>query len=173
MKNKSLGFDAALSDEHLKNDADWIIRLGFLIHDVARLRRTVLDEVFKPLNITRSQAWALAYLSRSDELTQSELAEQMGLGKVALGGLIDRLEKGGMIVRRSHPTDRRINLIFLTDKGKKVIELMRGLTLESNTQILDGVSFNKLKQTALTLIKMKANLEKMKSNSSRREKAAS
>ena len=46
-------------------------RLGFLIHDVSRLRRTVVDKALRPLGVTRSQWWVLANL-RSEEHT-SEL----------------------------------------------------------------------------------------------------
>ncbi len=72
---------------------DWELRLGFLIHDVSRLRRSAFDRCLKPLNVTRSQWWVLAYLSREDGMTQTQLAEELDLGKVAIGGLIDRLEK--------------------------------------------------------------------------------
>jgi hypothetical protein len=75
----------------------WELRLGFLIHDVSRLRRSAFDRCLKPLNVTRSQWWVLACLSREDGMTQSQLAEELDLGKVAVGGLIDRLEKAGLL----------------------------------------------------------------------------
>src|SRR6201993_5559851 len=90
-------------------DVDWELRLGFLIHDVSRLRRSAFDRVLKPLNVTRSQWWVLAYLSREDGVTQSQLAEELDLGKVAVGGLIDRLEKSGLVRRDPDPLDRRVN----------------------------------------------------------------
>ena len=31
------------------------LRLGFLIHDVSRLRRNAFDQLMKPLGVTRSQ----------------------------------------------------------------------------------------------------------------------
>ena len=88
---------------------DWELRLGFLIHDVSRLRRSAFDRCLKPLNVTRSQWWVLAYLSRQDGMTQSQLAEELDLGKVAVGGLIDRLEKAGLVRREADANDRRVN----------------------------------------------------------------
>ncbi len=38
------------------------ISLGFLVHDVARLRRTRLDAELRPLGITRAQRWMLIQL---------------------------------------------------------------------------------------------------------------
>ena len=49
-----------MADPH---SIDWELRLGFLIHDVSRLRRSAFDRCLKPLNVTRSQWWVLAYLS--------------------------------------------------------------------------------------------------------------
>jgi len=69
-------------------------RVGFLIHDVSRLRRTVVDKALRPLGVTRSQWWVLANLSRHNGggMMQTELSKVMDVGKVTLGGLIDRLE---------------------------------------------------------------------------------
>ncbi len=71
---------------------EWEMRFNFLIHDVSRLRRSAFDRYMKPLGITRSQWWVLAYLSREDGMTQSRLAEELDLCKVAIGGLIDRVQ---------------------------------------------------------------------------------
>lgn len=163
MKNKAEDLEEVLYEDD-KSDQDWIIQIGFLIHDTARLRRVVLDEKFKPLSITRSQAWLLAYLSRSEGLPQSSLADQMGLGKVALGGLIDRLESNGLIERRSDPRDRRINNIFLTEKGRDVTAQMRKLTLEANKDILKGVDIEQVKAGVQLLTKLKQNLQWLRDN---------
>ena len=137
---------------------DWELRLGFLIHDVSRLRRSAFDRCLKPLNVTRSQWWVLAYLSREDGMTQSQLAEELDLGKVAVGGLIDRLEKSGLLRREADASDRRVNRVFLEPKSKQLIAKMRKVSHRMNTQILDGVPDDRLENTAVTLDSMKRNL---------------
>jgi len=140
------------------HSTDWELRLGFLIHDVSRLRRSAFDRCLKPLNVTRSQWWVLAYLSREDGMTQSQLAEELDLGKVAVGGLIDRLEKAGLVRREADATDRRVNRVFLEPKSKQLITRMRKVSHRMNEQILDGVPDEKLEKTAVTLDAMKRNL---------------
>jgi DNA-binding MarR family transcriptional regulator len=140
------------------HSTDWELRLGFLIHDVSRLRRSAFDRCLKPLNVTRSQWWVLAYLSREDGMTQSQLAEELDLGKVAVGGLIDRLEKGGLVRREADAADRRVNRVFLEPKSKQLITRMRKVSHRMNEQILDGVPDDKLEKTATTLDAMKRNL---------------
>jgi len=137
---------------------DWELRLGFLIHDVSRLRRSAFDRCLKPLNVTRSQWWVLAYLSRKDGMTQSELAEELDLGKVAVGGLIDRLEKSGLLRRDADASDRRVNRVFLEPKSKQLIAKMRKVSHGLNEQILDGLADAKLEAAVTTLDAMKRNL---------------
>ncbi len=137
---------------------DWELRLGFLIHDVSRLRRSAFDRCLKPMNVTRSQWWVLAYLSREDGMTQSRLAEELDLGKVAVGGLIDRLEKTGLLRRDADASDRRVNRVFLEPKSKVLIARMRKLSHRMNGQILAGLDDKQLEGTALTLDAMKRNL---------------
>jgi len=137
---------------------DWELRLGFLIHDVSRLRRSAFDRCLKPLSVTRSQWWVLAYLSREDGMTQSQLAVELDLGKVAVGGLIDRLEKSGLVRRDADPSDRRVNRVFLEPKSKQLIAKMRKVSHRLNEQILGGLADINLEAAATTLDAMKRNL---------------
>jgi len=139
---------------------DWELRLGFLIHDVSRLRRSAFDRSVKVLNVTRSQWWVLAYLSRDDGMTQSQLAEELDLGKVAVGGLLDRLERTGLVRRAPDASDRRVNRVFLESKGKALVARLRKISQEHNDEILAGLSEEALETTATTLAAIKHSLIK-------------
>lgn len=94
--------------------------IGWLTSDVARLMRTVFDRRVKALGITRPQWLALRRLTRSPGASQSELAEMMEIERAPAGKIVDRLEERGWVERRPDPVDRRINRIFLTDRGERV-----------------------------------------------------
>lgn len=149
---------AASPNAGAQHGIDWELRLGFLIHDVSRLRRSAFDRCLKPLNVTRSQWWVLAYLSREDGMTQSELAEQLDLGKVAVGGLIDRLEKSGFVRREPDAADRRVNRVFLEPKSKQLVARLRKVNHRMNAQILGSLAEADLDVAARTLNAMKHNL---------------
>jgi DNA-binding MarR family transcriptional regulator len=91
-------------------------------------------------------------------MTQSQLAEELDLGKVAIGGLIDRLEKTGLVRREADAGDRRINRIFLEPTSKQLITKMRKLSHQLNQQILAGLPDTQLETAAVTLDTMKHNL---------------
>jgi DNA-binding MarR family transcriptional regulator len=91
-------------------------------------------------------------------MTQSQLAEELDLGKVAVGGLIDRLEKAGLLRRDADASDRRVNRVFLEPKSKQLIAKMRKVSHKLNQQILEGLTEDSLESTAVTLDAMKRNL---------------
>lgn len=144
-------------------DADnWDARLGFLMHDVSRLRRSVFDEFMKPVGLTRSQWWILAHLSRHDGMIQSDLANVLDLGKAALGGLLDRLETSSFIERRADDHDRRVKRIYLTAKGSKMIEEMRARSHEMSERMLKGLDVKARHALADYLALVKANMLEIK-----------
>ncbi len=142
-------------------DEDWAIRLGFHIHDTSRLRRVVYDVALRPAGVTRSQGWLLAYLSREDGMAQSELAAQLDVGKVALGGLVDRLESSGLVERRPDAGDRRVKRVFLTAAGRRVVRKQRAIAAKTNAEILAGIDPADVRATARTLYALKQNLLRM------------
>lgn len=141
-------------------EENWDQRLGFLMHDVSRLRRKVFDNVMKPVGVTRSQWWVMAHLSRHDGMSQTDLAEVLELGRAALGGLVDRLEALELVRRESTPTDRRAKLVFLTEKGRKMIVTMRGQSDRMSEAILDGLNEDDRQRLTELLTTVKRNLLK-------------
>jgi len=142
----------------MAHDLNWELRLGFLVHDVSRLRRSIVDRALKPLGVTRSQWWVLAFLSRADGMSQVALAEELDLGKVALGGLIDRLEKTGLVSRRPDDDDRRVKRVFITKKSHALISEIRDSVSETEKIIIDEINDADLRATVRALRKMKENL---------------
>jgi hypothetical protein len=51
-------------------------RIGFLVHDVSRLRQTVFDQAMKPHGVTRAQWWALELTSMTTRHPAGSCAHQ-------------------------------------------------------------------------------------------------
>lgn len=146
----------------ISDEENWDKRLGFLIHDISRLRRIVVDEMMRPLGGTRSQWWVLAYLTHHNGLSQTELASVLDLGRAALGGLVDRLESSGFITRKADKHDRRINRIFLTAKGKHIAEEMYIKNKKLSEFMLNGLTKTERNILTRKLSLIKENLHKAK-----------
>lgn len=57
-----------------------------------------------------------------DSLTLSRLAGEMNVGTSTANGVVDRLERKGLVVRRRDTVDRRRVAISLTDTGRQTVE---------------------------------------------------
>ena len=149
---------SAAEEPERNGQVDHELRFGYLIHDVSRLRRTLFDRWLGPLGITRSQWWVLAFLSRNDGMPQSELAQELDVGKVALGALIDRLEAAGFVRREPDGRDRRVKRVHLTARAGPLLETLRSNNREFNDRILSGIPGEDLNVVMATLDRLKANL---------------
>lgn len=136
---------------------------GFLIHDASRLRRTVFDQRLKSMGITRSQWWVLSNLSRhdGDGFAQIELARLLDVGKVTLGGLVERLEDNGLVVRVADKEDRRSKRVQMSRKGKALLNKIEVIAIEVNHEIMEGITAEEQQQLIEVLTKMKRNLKAM------------
>lgn len=72
--------------------------------------------------ISVPQFWALHYIAQKEGLTVTELASALYRGKSSTSGLLQRLEKGGLIKRVRSKTDQRVVHITLTAKGRRLAE---------------------------------------------------
>ena len=111
-----------------------------------------------PLGITRSQWWVLAFISRKDGLPQTQLANELDVGKVGVGALIDRLESSGFVIRQADPVDRRVKRVFVTKQARGFLERIRKETDKFNAQITRGIDRTQLEATSDALFAMKRNL---------------
>src|SRR5215469_15972686 len=87
---------------------------GFLVNDVTRLMRKVFDRRAARFGLTRAQWRALKRVHHDAGLTQNELAEFLEMEPIAVGRVIDRMQKSGFIERRADPADRRVWRLHLT-----------------------------------------------------------
>ncbi len=143
-------------------------RIGFLVHDVSRMRRTLFDQEMRPLGITRSQWWVLAQLSRSigtagagSGMLQTELARILDMGKAPMTGLIDRLEASGFVERQPDAHDRRAKRIVITERGHAVLDQMATVGRRLNRTILAGLSQDEIQVAETVLARMKENIRDM------------
>lgn len=139
-------------------------RIGFLVHDVSRLRQVVFDQAMKPYGVTRAQWWALAQLTRHDPkggMTQAELARLMGLGKVATGAMVMRLEAAGLVSRRADAADRRLSRVFVTGRGSRILERMIAVGRRLNDAMLQGLEREELQAADRVLTALRSRLQAM------------
>jgi DNA-binding MarR family transcriptional regulator len=142
----------------MAKDLNTNLRFGFLVHDVSRLRRIVVDRALKPSGITRSQWWVLAFLSRRDGMTQRALATDLDVSTVAIGKFVDRLETLGFVERRLDAQDARVKRVYLAKTGTKMVNTIRDAVNRVEEEIVSRVTESELGEAAGVLLKIKETL---------------
>ena len=94
--------------------------IGFLLSKAYQRAWAIMREEIETYDLTPPQFGLLAFLWQQDGMTQVELSEKGQIDRTTVGGLIDRLEKIGLVERRQHPQDRRAYKIHLTQRGKEL-----------------------------------------------------
>jgi len=92
------------------------------------------------LDITIEQWSILYHLWKEDGLSQQELGTRTFRDKASTTRLIDNLEKQGYVTRVASDTDRRINLVCLTDKAKPLQDITYQLSNQTMNEALEGVT---------------------------------
>lgn len=87
------------------------------------------------LGTTRGQGRILAALKLKDGIATRELAYVLGIRVPSLNEALAKLEKSGHITRDADPRDRRVQLITLTDSGRKVADQLG--QYETHTNIFE------------------------------------
>jgi DNA-binding MarR family transcriptional regulator len=117
-------------------------RLIFLISKVDQKLILNLQKAFsqKGVEVTPIQVMLLFFLQKNDGSSLTQISEGLMLENPTVTGLIDRLEKSGYVKRSDHPDDRRVYLVYLTEKGNKVAKKALPIVKKLNEQIKNGYS---------------------------------
>jgi len=94
--------------------------VGFLLAKAYQRACALFKEEFDRHDLTPQQFGLLGFLWIEDGLSQAELSARSQIDRTTVGGIIDRLEKEGLIERRDNPEDRRAYQVFLTPRGKSL-----------------------------------------------------
>ena len=132
-------------------DADPSAVLPFLkLLRVSSDLSTALDNFLGGYGLLQGRWWVLILLMREHNLTStpSELAERAGVSRATMTGLVDSLQREGLVERREDAQDRRKYVISLTAAGqakldavmpdyyRRVEQLMRPIATEQRNALV-------------------------------------
>jgi len=86
--------------------------------------------------LTPVQYAAMQAVANAPGSDQRTLASMVGFDTSTIGGVIDRLEARGLIVRSASPNDRRVRLLTLTAAGRALLEAAVPAMLQAQERIL-------------------------------------
>ncbi len=89
-----------------------------LIGSIAKRMNRLETQALSQTDLTAAQYMVLANLHEKDGRPLGELADVMRCSKSTITGVVDTMERKGLVAREPNPEDRRSHLLRLTPKGK-------------------------------------------------------
>jgi DNA-binding MarR family transcriptional regulator len=109
---------------------------GYYIRRLQQIAVAIFLEETQAHGITPVQYAALFAVHEQPGLDQRTLASSIGFDTSTIGGVIDRLERRGLIERQASPTDRRVRLLQVTPEGQALLAQVIPGMLKAQKRIL-------------------------------------
>jgi DNA-binding MarR family transcriptional regulator len=100
----------------------------------------VIAEAFAGEEVVQIEYASLFFLADVPGIDQARLAEALGIDRNNAGQVVERLEAKGLLKRQVNDDDRRARQLYLTAKGRKIIDRIRPTARAANDRILSPLS---------------------------------
>lgn len=97
---------------------------------IVRYSRSFLEKRLKQYDISFNEQIMLMYISNNEYTNQDSIAKNFITDKGTVAKTIKKLEEKGFIIRKENPSNKRENIIALSEKGCSIIRCMNKLLSE-------------------------------------------
>jgi len=138
---------------------DFQSSVGYWACTTAHLIERAINDELTPHGITYRQWQVLAWLAVEGPLSQTDLAQRMKIEPPTLVGVLDRMERDGLLTRECCPHDRRKRLVKPLPQAEPVWKTIVTSTERVRDRAIRGLSPQQL-ETLITLLRVvQANLQ--------------
>ena len=118
--------------------------LSYQLTHLCRNRRTYSTAKLTELGMYPGQDQILLRLHEDPGLTQSQLAELLGVQQPTVAKVLQRMEKSGLLYRQLNPEDARTSLLSLTAQGQELIPAILAFWDAYENKTLDGLGADEI-----------------------------
>jgi MarR family transcriptional regulator for hemolysin len=120
-------------------------RFSDALHSTSRAWRQAVDRRLKYLGVSQASWMTIAFAAKArSPLSQSELADKLGVEGATMVAMIDRLVNAGLVLRQASTTDRRVKRVVLTPAGAKIYERVKAEAAALRKELLTDTDPKKL-----------------------------
>ncbi|WP_372991308.1 MarR family winged helix-turn-helix transcriptional regulator [Sulfitobacter sp.] len=129
---------------------------GHLIRRLHQISTSVFAERMKAagIDITSVQFAALTVLHEKPGIDQATLAQEIAYDRATIGGVVDRLERKGWVLRKVNQDDRRARQVTLTEEGTEMLAVVAPIVATLQADILAQLTLTE--RTAFIALASKA-----------------
>lgn len=129
-----------------------------ILQSTARMTKTLLAHRLYEYGLYAGQDRIILSLALKDGQTPGFLAKQMGVKPPTITKTIARLQEQGFVTKRGSEKDQRQLHIFLTKDGRKVVDLIEKVTIDTERDALSCLNEEERVKLFDLLAHIKANL---------------
>ncbi len=142
---------AAFIPSEIKLQVDSILEAIVYLYTESR---RITKEVARRADLTGPQLTVLKVLEGVGDLSLSELSERIRAQNSTVTGIIDRMEREGLVVRARSTEDRRVVHIQLTEKGARIAREIAVEPMEVFRSALESLSAGEMRDLLKILTKI-------------------
>jgi len=132
--------------------------VSFRLAEVCRAHRNLAVVMLDPLGLHPGQDLIMVQLWVEEGLTQSSLAERVGVDVSTMTKALQRLERYGLVHRCPDAEDARVSRVFLTDHGRDLEPRITAKFAQIEERTLAGLTTDERAMLSGLLGRMKDNL---------------
>jgi len=132
--------------------------LSYLIKWMERKVRLELEAALAPLEVSVPEYTALSVLQEDRELSSAQLARRTFVSAQAMHPIVVELDRRGLAARRNDPRDGRIQLVCLTERGKKQLAACHQASALAEARAFAGLSRTETETLRKTLDRCARNI---------------
>ncbi|WP_137134941.1 MarR family transcriptional regulator [Rhizobium sp. FKY42] len=110
----------------------------YLASQLAKGLSRALQKRAAALGFSPGQFPVLLALWHEDGLTQRQLLDRLEVEQATLANTLARMERDGLIVKTPHPTDRRAQIILLSEHGRSLEQLALDAAAHADDTVFQG-----------------------------------
>lgn len=127
---------------------------------IARALDSISNIEFKEYDLSKGQYLYLVRICESPGIIQEKLAEMIKVDRTTAARAIQKLEINGFIEKKEDQQNKKIKLLFPTEKGQKVYPFIKKENDYSNLVALEGLSEGDADTLFHLLQTVRSNVEK-------------
>jgi DNA-binding MarR family transcriptional regulator len=132
--------------------------LSYLIKWMERKVRLELEAALASLEVSVPEFTALSVLQEDRELSSAQLARRTFVTAQAMHPIVVELDRRGLAARRNDPRDGRIQLVRLTERGKKLLAACQQASVLAEARAFAGLSRSEVDALRKTLDRCARNI---------------
>ena len=114
--------------------------VGFTISTTGYAVARRFRELLAPLGLEPRDFALLRTISMTEGVSQQAIGERMSVVPSRMVAFVDSLEQRGLLERRRNPDDRRAHALFLTAKGRKLLQRAVAVAVEHEQKLTSELS---------------------------------